>query len=160
MMRLIAAWSLILAWGLTLSGPARAADGLVHAHDFQTDARTATKRQVPILVVFTSPTCPYCERVKHDYLIPMHKDPAYRKRVIIREVTVNATTPLIGFDGTLTTEGAFATANKVFMVPTVKVLDTRGNDASEAIVGMLTPDYYFGYLESAIDEGGRKVRGK
>jgi membrane-bound lytic murein transglycosylase len=45
-------------------------------------------------------------------------------------------------------------------VPTVIVLDTHGDDTGEAIVGMLTPDYYFGYLEAAIDEGGRKVRGK
>ena len=160
MRRLIAAWALILAWGLTLSGAARAADGLIHARDFQADARTAAQRRVPILVVFTSPTCGYCARVKHDYLIPMHKDPAYRSRVIIREVTVDAATPLTDFDGTSTSEGAFAAAHKVFMVPTVKVFDTVGNDAGEAIVGLLSPDYYFGYLENAIDEGGRKVRGK
>jgi thioredoxin-related protein len=159
-LRSIAAWALILAWGLTLSGAARAADSLVHGRNFQADARTATQRRVPILIVFTSPSCPYCERVKHDYLIPMHKDPAYRNRVLIREVTIGAATPLTAFDGTPTTEGAFAAAHKVFMVPTVKVLDTRGNDASEAIVGMLSPDYYFGYLETAIDEGRRKVRGK
>jgi thioredoxin-related protein len=160
MTRSIAAWALILAWGLALPGAARAADGLVHAKNFQADARTAARRRVPILVVFTSPTCPYCDRVKREYLVPMHKDPAYRPRVIIREVTVDATTPLTGFDGAPTTEGAFAAANKVFMVPTVKVFDARGNDAGEAIVGMLTPDYYFGYLEAAIDEGGRRVRGK
>jgi thioredoxin-related protein len=160
MMRSIAAWALILAWGLALPGAAHAADGLVHARNFQADARTAAKRRVPILVVFTSPTCPYCERVKREYLVPMHKDPAYRSRVIIREVTVDAATPLTGFDGAPTTEDAFAAANKVFMVPTVKVFDTRGNDAGEAIVGMLTPDYYFGYLETAIDEGMVKVRGK
>ena len=90
----------------------------------------------------------------------MHKDPAYRKKVLIREVTVGATTPLTGFDGASTTEGAFAAAHKVFMVSTVKVLDTHGNDTAEAIVGLLTPDYYFGYLEAAIEEGLRKVRGK
>ena len=160
MMRLIATWALILAWGLALPGAARAADGLVHAKNFQADARTAAQRRVPILVLFSSRTCPYCERVKRDYLVPMHKDPAYRTRVIIREVTVEATTPLTGFDGTPSTEGAFATAHQVFMVPTVKVFDTRGAEASEAIVGLLTPDYYFGYLEAAIEEGTRKVRGK
>jgi len=160
MMRLIAAWTLILAWGLALSGAARAADGLVHAKNFQADARTAAQRRVPILVLFTSPTCPYCERVKREYLVPMHKDPAYRKKVIIREVTVDATTPLTGFDGKPTTEGAFAATHKVFLVPTVMVLDTHGVAASEAIVGLLIPDYYFGYLEAAIDEGLRKVRGK
>jgi len=160
MSRLISTWFLILAWGLLLSGPARAASGLVHAKNFQLDARTAAQRQVPILVLFTSPGCPYCDRVKREYLVPMHKDPAYRTRAIIREVTVGDTTPLTGFDGATTTEGAFAAAHKVFMVPTVKVLDTHGNDAGEAIVGMLTPDYYFAYLEAAIDEGVRKVRSK
>lgn len=158
-MRLIAIWALILAWGLALSGAAGAANGLVHAKNFQTDAHTAAKRQVPILVVFTSPGCSYCDRVKREYLVPMHQDPAYRSRVIIREVTMGATTPLTGFDGTPTTEGAFAAAHKVFMVPTVMVFDTQGVAASEAIVGLLIADYYFGYLEAAIDEGIRKVRG-
>ena len=158
-MRLIAMWVLILAWGLTLSGAAGAASGLVRAKNFQADAHAAAKRQVPILVVFTSPVCSYCDRVKREYLVPMHKDPAYRSRVIIREVTMGATTPLTGFDGAPTTEGAFAAAHKVFMVPTVMVFDTHGVAASEAIVGLLIADYYFGYLEAAIDEGVRKVRG-
>lgn len=160
MLRMLAAKAMILACGLALPGAAGAAAGLVHANDFQSDARVAAKRSVPILVVFTSPFCQYCERVKRDYLIPMNKDPAYRSRVIIREVTVDATAPLTGFDGERTTEAAFAAANKVFMVPTVKVFNTHGTDASEAIVGLLTPDYYFGYLEAAIDEGLSKVRGK
>lgn len=158
--RSIAAWALILAWGLAPTGAARAADSLVHATNFQADARTAAKRRVPILVVFTTPHCPYCERVKHDYLIPMNKDPANRSRVIIREVTIGASDPLTGFDGTPTTEGAFAAAHKVFMVPTVQVFDTQGNDTGDAIVGLLIPDYYYGYLESAIDAGVSKVRGK
>lgn len=156
----IAVWAMILTWGGALSGAARAADGLVHATDLQADARTAAKRQVPILIVFTTPHCPYCERAKQEYLIPMHKDPAYRKRVIIREVTIGTTAPLIGFDGTRTTEGAFAAAHKVFMVPTVQVFDTQGNGVGDAIVGLLIPDFYFGYLENAIDAGLSKVRGK
>lgn len=160
MARQVAVWVLILAWGLALPGAARAATGLIHAKDFKADARAAAQRKVPILVVFTSPNCHFCERVKHEYLVPMHKDPIYRKKVIIREVTVGATTPLAGFDGAPTTEGAFAAAHKVFMVPTVKVLNTLGDDTGEAIVGLLTPDYYFGYLDAAIDEGVRKVRGK
>jgi thioredoxin-related protein len=160
MRRLLAAWALILAWGLPLSGPAGAAAGLVHAKNFQADARDAARRKVPLMLIFTSPGCHYCERVKREYLIPMQKDAAYRKKALIREVTMGATTPLTDFDGTATTEGAFAAAQKVFMVPTVKVLDPQGADASEAIVGLLTPDYYFGYLEAAIDEGLRKVRGK
>ncbi|MFN3716365.1 MAG: SoxW family protein [Thiobacillus sp.] len=151
-------WATILTWGVMASGPARAQDGLVHASNFQADARTAASRKVPVMVIFTSPGCHYCERVKREYLIPMHKDKAYRNKVVIREVTVGASTPLVDFDGSRTTEGAFAAAHKVFMVPTVKVLDLKGRDAAEPIVGLLTADYYFGYLEAAIEEGLDKIR--
>ncbi|MDZ7595734.1 MAG: thioredoxin family protein [Thiobacillus sp.] len=158
MMRMIATWALILAWGLALTGPARATDSLVQAKDFHADARTAAQRQVPIMVLFTSPACPYCERAKREYLVPMHLDSSYHGRVVIREVSIDSTARLIGFDGKPTTEGAFARANKVSVVPTVMVFDPRGAATSEAIVGLLIADYYFGYLEAAIDEGMRKVR--
>ncbi len=157
-MRRLAAWALILAWGLTL--PARADGGLVRATNLQADAREAARRQVPILIMYSSAVCHFCERVKREYLIPMHKDRAYRKRVIIREVDMGSTRPLTGFDGKPTTEGAFAAAARVVMVPTIKVYDTRGRETGEPLVGLLTPDYYFGYLEAVIDEGLGKVRAR
>jgi thioredoxin-related protein len=160
MTRSIAIRSLILAWGLALSAAAGAASGLIHAKNLQADAQLAAKQQVPILVLFSSPGCHYCERVKAEYLGLMHKDPAYRKQVIIREVTMGDPKPLTDFNGTPTTEGAFAAAHKVFMVPTVMVFDTQGKETSEAIVGLLSPDFYFGYLMSAIETGLDKVRGK
>ncbi len=126
--------------------------GLVHAKNFKADAQLAAKRQVPILVLFSSPGCHYCDRVKREYLVPMHKDPAYRKRVIIREVTMGDPTPLTDFDGTATTEGAFAAAHKVFMVPTVMVFDTQGKETSEAIVGLLIA----GFLLWLSDVGHRE----
>lgn len=160
MMRRIAAWGLILAWGVALPAATSAATGLVEAKNFRADARTAGARRVPIMVLFSSPSCPYCERVKREYLVPMHQDPAYRNRAIFREVDITSTAPLTGFDGRATTGGAFAAAHKVFMVPTVMVFDLDGQPTGDAIVGLLIPDYYFGYLESAIDNGMKKVRGR
>lgn len=155
-MQRVAVCVLILAWGL--AQPARGSDGLVRATNLQADAREAARRQVPIMILFSSSFCHFCDRAKREYLVPMHKDRAYRKRVIIREIDMGSTRPLAGFDGKQTTEGAFAAANKVIMVPTVKVYDTRGNEVGDPLVGIMTPDYYFGYLEAAIDEGLREVR--
>lgn len=154
----IASWCLILACGLIAPAPAHAAGALVHARDFSADARTAAQRRVPILVVFTSPTCPYCEVVKRDYLVPMHRDRAQRARVIIRELTVGSDAALTGFDGKPTSEAAFAAAQKVFMVPTVMVFDARGEPVADPIVGLLIPDFYYGYLESAIEAGLARAR--
>lgn len=160
MIRLIAAWVLILACGLGAPAAAQAAAGLVHAKSFKADAQVAARRQVPVMVLFTTPSCPYCDIVKRDYLVPMHKDRAYRNRVIIRELTVNSNAALTAFDGTATTEAAFAAAAKVFVVPTVMVFDPRGEPVGEPIVGLLIPDYYFGYLQAAIEEGLAKARRK
>lgn len=158
MIRKIAACGLILAWGLALAVPAHAAAGLVHAKNFRADAQATAKRQVPILVLFTSPSCPYCDVAKRDYLVPMHRDRANRSRVIIRELTVNSNAPLTGFDGKPTTEAAFAAAHKVFVVPTVMVFTPRGEPVGEPIVGLLIPDYYYGHLEAAIDEALARTR--
>ena len=160
MKRYAVLWAIILACSWSLAGAALAAGALPKARDFKADATEAAKRQIPILVLFTSPGCHFCEQVKRDYLGPMQKDPAWRKKVIIRELEVGSDRPLVLFDGTRSTEGAFAAEKKVFMVPTIKVFDTRGQEATEPIVGLLIPDYYFGYIQNAIEEGTRKVRGK
>ncbi|MEW5965479.1 MAG: thioredoxin fold domain-containing protein [Pseudomonadota bacterium] len=160
MIRMIAAWGLILAWGLSAPAASFAAGGLAHVKNFRTDGALAAKRRVPIMVLFTTPTCPYCDIVKRDYLVPMHKDRAYRPRVLIRELTVNSDAALTGFDGKPTTEAAFAAAAKVFVVPTVMVFDPRGEPVGEPIVGLLIPDFYFGYLEAAIEDGLARTRAK
>ncbi len=160
MTRLIAACALILAWGMPLPSTASAGNELVHASSFKTDSREASRKKIPVMVLFSSPECPYCEQVKRIYLSPMQKDPAYRNRVVIREITVGSKAPITDFNGAATTEAAFASLHKIMMVPTVKVFDARGNEASEAIVGLLLADFYFGYLEAAIEEGTRKIRGK
>lgn len=158
MLRRIAIWASILTCGLVAAGPVRAADGLVQARNFQADARVAAGRGVPLLVFFTSPGCHFCERVRRVYLIPMSRDRTYRNQVLIREVTVGAHTPLTDFDGSRTTSSAFAAAHRVFMVPTVKMLDHKGNEVAEPIVGLLTEDYYYGHLQAAIENGIKKIR--
>lgn len=152
--------ALILAWGMAVTLTAQAASGLEHARNFKLDGHDAGKRQVPVMVLFSSPNCHYCERVKREYLVPMHRDKTYRSKVIIREVTIGSTAPLVEFNGATATEGAFAAAHKIFMVPTVMVFNPQGKATGEAIVGLLTPDYYFGYLETAIEDGLRATRGK
>jgi thioredoxin-related protein len=110
--------------------------------------------------MFTSPYCPYCERVKTQYLGPMADDPAYRDKVIIRQIEAGSDWTLVGFDGKKTTHGAYAASQKIALVPTVKVVDAQGKDLAKPIVGFLTPDYYFGYIQDAMEEGLKKMQAK
>lgn len=150
----------ILAWTLALPGLAAGHADVPMAESLKAEGKLAESRKLPIMLVFTSPFCPYCERVKAEYLGPMVDDPAYRDKVIIRQIEAGSDWSLIGFDGKKTTHGAFAASQKILMVPTIKVFDAQGKEVAKPIVGFLTPDYYFGYIETAMNEGLDKMRGK
>lgn len=149
----------ILTWALTT--PAWAASNfkdVPHSRNLKADSTLAAVHQAPLMLVFTSPGCHFCATVKNEYLIPMLKDPAYKGKVVIRQVEVGSDTVLNGFDGKKLTEGEFAANLNIFMVPTVKVFDAKGREVAKGIVGLLTPDFYQGFLDMAIDEGSQNIR--
>lgn len=150
----------ILAWALVLPALAANREDVPMADNLQAEGRQAERRGVPIMLVFTSPFCVYCDRVKAEYLGPMVDDPAYRDKVIIRQIEAGGEIALIGFDGRKTTHGAYAASQKIVMVPTIKVVDARGRELAEPIVGFLTPDYYFGYIQAAMEEGLKKMHSR
>jgi thioredoxin-related protein len=149
----------ILAWAL--AAPALSAaefKEVPHSRDLKADSRPAAANAAPMLVLFASPGCHFCAKVKSEYLIPMLNDPAYRNKVVIRQVEVGSSTSFIGFDGKKLTEGEFAADHNVFMVPTVKFFDAKGREVSKGIVGLLIPDYYQGYLDAGIEGGSQNIK--
>lgn len=150
----------ILAWALVLPVLAAGREDVPMADNLQTEGRQAASRQIPIMLIFTSPFCIFCDRVKAEYLGPMVDDPAYRDKVIIRQIEAGGGMTLVGFDGRKTTHGAYASSQKIVMVPTIKVVDAQGRELAKPIVGFLIPDYYFGYIQDAMDEGLKKMRSR
>lgn len=147
----------ILAWiAAAFAGPR----DIPLAESFPAEAAAARAKRVPILVLFSLPGCPYCDRARREFLLPMQRNPEYAARVIIRQVDVNGTAKLRDFSGKLTTHGRFAQEHNVRLAPTVKLFDAEGRELTEPIVGLLTPDYYGGYLDRAIDEALEKIRGE
>jgi thioredoxin-related protein len=126
--------------------------------DFQAEAKVAQAKKVPILVLYMSPHCPYCERVLQEFLLPMGRNADYDKKVVMRQIDIGSNAKLRDFSGKLTTQSQFAGAHKVRLVPTVAFYDASGREVADPIVGLLTPDFYGGYLDSAIDDGLAKIR--
>ncbi len=158
MIRLITLLAAILAWGVAPFAAAQPIDNLPIAKSFEADSKLAAAKKIPILVLYTSPDCHFCHRAKSEYLVPMLKDPAYKNKVIIREVDITSQSPLTLFNGSKSTGAAFAAQHKVAIVPTIKVIDARDFEVAEPIVGLLIPDYYFGYIDSAITGGIQRIR--
>ena len=137
---------------------AQPVDSLPMARSFEADSKLAAAKKIPILVVYTSPGCLFCHRAISEYLLPMLNDPAYKNKVIMREVDITSQSPLTLFNGSKSTGAEFAAQHKVAIVPTIRVINAQDKEMAEPIVGLLIPDFYFGYIDSAITSGIQKMR--
>lgn len=150
--------TVILAW-FTIGGACAAtAVEVPMVRDFTQEARAAEAAKVPILILFSRPGCPYCEQILREFLLPMQRNPEYRTKVIMRQIQVDGRAPLRDFAGKPVTHGQFARGQHIQLVPTIKLFDARGQELTEPLIGLTTPDYFGGFLDQRIDEALGKVR--
>jgi thioredoxin-related protein len=144
----------ILTW---LIAPFVQAQTLPPAANLAADARQSRALHAPVLVFFSEAGCPWCERVRREYLAPMQGDPAYKDRVLIREVDIASGDALTDFLGRATTQREFASRFHVRKVPVVAIMGPDGELIGEPMVGMALPDFYQSYLDDAIGKGRDKL---
>ena len=146
----------ILAW---LPQPSGAAGGvLAAAADLAGDAGQMRRSRLPLLVLYSQAGCSWCEKLRREYLEPMQRDPAYRDRVLLRQVDIDSTGPLADFSGRSTTHAEFARREGVRFTPTVVVYGPDGRRLAEPIVGVGVADLYGAYLDQAIERALSRLR--
>jgi len=149
-------WLAILA--CTLFGfddSARAADAVPYTRDLRADARAAAQNRQPLLLLITLEGCPFCARVRREYLAPMSQDADQNRRALFRELPIEATVP--DFEGRPRLGRDIAADLKISMYPTVVLVDATGKLLAEPLVGFTSPDFYGAYLDSRIDTAREKV---
>lgn len=122
------------------------------------DGREATDKQVPILMFFSMQHCPFCTEVEEDYLKPMLRNAAYDKKIIIRKIRIDGSESVRDFAGNERDAGEFSEDYSVSMVPTVILVDAKGNRIAPSIIGIANPHYYSYELDQAIDKSTLKIR--
>jgi thioredoxin-related protein len=136
---------------------AQAAEGLPLVKDFRIEAKESVRKQVPILVLFMTPSCPYCKRALKDFLLPMQRNPEYESKVMLRQVDYSSNKKLLDFNGKKTTQNKFAKTSNIMAVPTVVFFDSKGLELSR-IEGLPSADFYQSYLDNAISESQEKIK--
>ena len=151
-------WVLAVA-ALAVAPAARAeeAPDLPLARDLRADARLVRERRIPFVILFSLPRCPYCSEVRRSHLLPMLRDPAQARRAVIRQVNLGSDERLIGFDGASLTHDAVARAHGVRAAPVVAFWNDKGQPIADPLSGMLLPDFYSAYLESALQAATARV---
>lgn len=145
------------ALAASLAASAAPAGQIPLATDLQADGRDSRRRRVPLVILFSLPGCPYCEVVRRSHLLPMLRDPRQSSRAIFRQVDIDSDQAVVGFDGAPTTHAAIARAYEVRAVPVVAFWDGEGRSLADPLKGMLLPDFYSAYLESALDSARARL---
>lgn len=122
------------------------------------DGNEAKEKQVPILMFFSMQHCPFCIEVEEDYLKPMLRNPEYDKKIIIRKISIDAAENVQDFAGNERDAGEFSEDYSVSMVPTIVLVDAKGNRIAPSIVGIANSHYYSHELDQAINKSTLKIR--
>lgn len=126
--------------------------------DLHAEAARIDARQLPLMLVFSSHDCPFCTRLRREFLQPMQRSGDYVERVIMRELMLDEGGAVRGFDDSFTDARQLAEHYKVQVTPTILFLDAQGNELSERLVGLGTVDFFGWYLDDAINSARQQLR--
>lgn len=125
--------------------------------DIRQEAQQAKEKNLPILVLFSSDHCPFCELVKEDFLKPMLISGDYTERVIIRELNLDEGGDLIDFNGRPVDNDTFTYRYQVSMFPTMVMIDYQGNTLAHRILGVNTPEMFGGRIDKLIELANQEL---
>ena len=142
----------ILAWALCAIA---AAEALPLAQDLAADGRDARATGRVIVVLFSTPGCPYCRQVREGYLRPLAADLA--QRVLVREIEVGSARGLVDFSGREATHAELARTRSARLVPYVVFLGPDGASLADPLIGINSLDLYGGLLERRLETARDKL---
>jgi thioredoxin-related protein len=140
--------ALLLPWR---AAQAAGEESLPAASNLKQLGAESARLRAPIVILFSSPGCPYCLEVRRNYLAPrLAGAEALAPQVLIRELDITSRERVIDFDGRATTESEVADRYGVRMVPVVMALDSRGKPIGEPLVGLDRSGFYESYLQTLL----------
>ena len=116
-----------------------------------------TQSKVIILYV-SSPFCRYCRKLEKEILHPMIKNGDYVEKILLRKLVIDSKTLVFNFNGDLQLPKSLMEEYNVKITPTLLFLDKNGNQLSESIVGYSNDEFFWYYLDTAIEKSNQKLK--
>ncbi|UCH41648.1 MAG: thioredoxin fold domain-containing protein [Gammaproteobacteria bacterium] len=130
---------------------------MIAVEDLREEARLVRDDNLLLVIEFSSEYCGYCRQLEELFLLPMQRNAEYRKKVLIRYVSLDAYETLVDFDGRSMSTSEFASRYGVSLTPTLIFLNGDGVELSEKLVGIWSEDFYGGFIDDRIDEAREKL---
>lgn len=145
--------ALLLVLGTGLLLPARAAP----APDLAALGAEAAALRVPVMLVFWSDDCFYCEQLEEEVLIPLRASAEYPQRLRMARIEFGEQL-YVDFDGNPASGSELALRYDVEVTPTVLLLSPDGRLLAEPLVGLTSVDFYWAYFDNALEEAEARLR--
>ena len=140
--------ALLLPWGIV---QAAGEESLQVASNLKQLGAESARLKAPIVILFSTPGCPYCREVRRNYLLPrLAGGEAREAQFLMREIDITSRARVIDFNGRGTTAADLAERYGVRMVPVVMALDSRGRPIGEPLVGLTGSGFYESYLQTLL----------
>jgi thiol-disulfide isomerase/thioredoxin len=152
------AWAALpLAWAAGAAGAAApAGDSPLPAPDSWRDAlRRAGTDGRPLVVLFSTPGCPWCRALRRDVLHHLAAE-AQARGVRVLELDLTDDRPFA--DGSGDSPASVARSLGARVSPTV-VFAGPGGELAERLVGYPSPDFYNAYLDERIAQARARIAG-
>ena len=139
---------------MLLAPRVRAAEGalLPVVDDVQALAAQSARAGIPIIVLFTTPGCPFCQEARQNYLAPRNAEQQRRSKpeYLLREVDITSRRPVGTIDGRALTEAQLADRYGIHFAPVLMAFDSRWRPLGEPLVGLDRAGFYESYVERLI----------
>jgi thioredoxin-related protein len=133
---------------------------LVKTTDLQQDGLHASQRNIPLMIMFSQEDCAFCLKLTEEIINPMLISGDYTDRVLIRELMIDSGMDIIDFSGKPVNPRELFNRYRLFVTPSVLILDSSGKELAERQIGINTVDYYGYYLDQAIDKALVEIRNR
>lgn len=140
---MIFVWILLVSGG-ALSGPST---GVLPTDDWNAEVTEARKAGLPVLILFTSEYCGYCDRLKSELLKPLAQNGDIKNFGWIRELDIKRGGKIRDFDGEKIRTKIFVDRYGVYATPTLVLVDNQGRPIGTPIAGYNNPEEYTSHLE-------------
>jgi len=132
--------------------------GVPLAIDLNGEGRQAEQACIPLLLEFAAEYCEYCVLLEEEILNPTLLNRDYDQRVLMRKLVIDRSSKLRDFNATAVTSAELAIRYRVFVTPTLLFVDSQGRELAERMVGVVTLEFYGGYLDQSIDASSEMLR--
>lgn len=125
--------------------------GISDVEDLRTLAKQSQQHQAPILLMVSQEYCHFCDQLRAEILRPMQISGDYTERAVIAQISMDAGLEVRDWNGQIISTTRFIDRYKVWLTPTLLLLNESGEMLHEPMLGVNTVEMYGYYIDQALD---------